>query len=209
MKQIAIDASEGGAKADFGAIIFGGLLNGVVYIDAKVARMPIPLLLDEAFEMGLQYRPEEVCFEGDQFQKLLVGAFQVAGQQAVRDAVEHRLHPDGRHRQGDPHPAAGVLVPRSASSASAVARQASNCLEQTRTFGLPKVHDDGPDALEMLLRRMNERAFELYEENGGDAELADRGPCRGLTRPSQERRPWTSLKTTMPRREPGHYPGRG
>ena len=47
-------------------------------------------------------------------------------------------------------------------------------LEQTRTFGLPKVHDDGPDALEMLLRRMNERAFELYEENGGDAELADR-----------------------------------
>lgn len=173
MKQIAIDASEGGTKGDFGAIIFGGLLNGVVYVDAKVARMPVPLLLDEAFEMGLEYRPEEICFEGDQFQKLLVGAFQslvtkrfampwnvgftttggVNKTTRIRRLAFWFRDKKLKFRRGSP----GVEL----------------LLEQTRTFGLPKVHDDGPDALEMLLRRMNERAFELYEENAGDATLSD------------------------------------
>lgn len=174
MTQLAIDASEGGPKADFGAIIFGGLLNGIVYVDAVVERMPVPSLLEQAFEMGVELRPEELCFEGDQFQKLLVGAFQGLVQQ--RFSMPWNV---------------GFTTTQGVNKVQRIRRLAwwlrdrklrfrrnspgvERLLEQLRTFGLPKIHDDGPDALEMMLRRMNDRAHELYADRTSDAELDTR-----------------------------------
>lgn len=173
MTQIAIDASEGGPKADFGAIIFGGLLNGVVYVDAKIARMPIPLLLDEAFEMAIELRPDELCFEGDQFQKLLVGAFQAVAQRRFAMPWNVGFTTTGGVNKVQRIRRLGFWLRDKKLKFRRNSPGVELLLEQTRTFGLPKIHDDGPDALEMMLRRMNERAFELYQEKSGDSELSE------------------------------------
>lgn len=171
MTQIAIDAAKGVKNGDFSAIIFGGLHNGIIYVDAIVERMPVADLLEQAFELGLHYRPEEVCFEGEQFQDLLVGAFQNFVQTRFKMPWRVGFITHG----GIPKPNRIRRLDHWLKDRKLRFRKGSpgveRLLEQARTFGLPKVHDDGPDALEMMLRRMTERAYELYDD-GGDSELA-------------------------------------
>ena len=150
---VAIDASEG--KGDPCAIVFLGLFQGRLYVDSRIERLPIPEMLRAAKDMGIAYNPDEWTFEGDQFQKLLVGDFErlIAGEGLLPWPVGYTLT-GGVKKQTRIQRLGGWLQGRRlrflrGSPGNEI------LIDMLRRFGLPGVPDDGPDALEMGIRRMN------------------------------------------------------
>lgn len=75
-KIIAIDLSLGkDLKSDFQAIVFVGVMNNVLYVDAYAERMPITTLNEKIKDLYTYYRPEGVAFESNGFQVLVAHDF--------------------------------------------------------------------------------------------------------------------------------------
>jgi hypothetical protein len=77
LSAVAVDPSKGGKdkKHDYSAIIHVGDKNGLMYVDADLARRPPHEIVRAAIVMCDRARPQYVGFEANQFQDLLIPEF--------------------------------------------------------------------------------------------------------------------------------------
>jgi len=161
LSAVAVDASEGGRDGDYSAAVFGGLFKGTIYVDSDIRRRPIPELIADTASLCIANRSQSLAFEGNGFQKLIAPEYE-------RYIAAHSL----------PIPSAEIIENYGVKKEIRIKRlggwlkgkrfkfrrNAHNelLLQQLRTFPLND-HDDGPDALEMMLRQLNKMAAELME----------------------------------------------
>ncbi len=153
LRTIALDPSKGadGRTGDYSAYVLLAVdPQGVVYIDADLARRPTPEMVHDGVSLVERFRPEALAVEVNQFQELLAGEFQAEflrrGLQATSVVpIENQLSKKTRIRRLGPYLSQHRLRFRR-NSPSVV-----TLVNQLRDF--PHAgHDDGPDALEMALR---------------------------------------------------------
>ncbi len=155
---MAVDPAMGKDKTrgDYQAIVFAGLLKGIVYTDARIIRVPPPELVEVALTWWNVYKPNAFVCESNGFQELLGGMIaemtrnmglfdcicmpEVAiGNKEIR--IEREITPllarnKLRLRKGSPH--------------------TQLLFDQMRAF--PNAdHDDGPDGLALAIKTLRER----------------------------------------------------
>ena len=150
---LALDPSKGSdsRRGDYSAFVLVGVdEEGLLYVEADLARRPVERIVEDAVELVRRFRPTAVGVEANQFQELLAGqlgtALRAAGLTDVEPWLLHNRQAKAvRIRRLGPLLAAGRLRFHAASPGTRL------LVEQLRDFPLAD-HDDGPDALEMALR---------------------------------------------------------
>lgn len=160
----AVDISEGGKEGDYSAIVFGGLLNGVIYIDSDIKRRPVPDIVADAAGMCIANRSQGLAFEGNGFQKLIAPDYErYIRAQSLAIPSAAIIENYGVNKVVRIKRLGGWLKGRR----FRFRRNASNqlLLQQLRTFPLAD-HDDGPDAMEMMVRDLNAMAAGMMQSEG-------------------------------------------
>jgi predicted phage terminase large subunit-like protein len=124
--------------------------NGVVYVEADLARRPTPQMVADGVALCSRFRPTAFGVEANQFQELLCGEFAA---EFTRQGLHH-IVPAAIHNQASKLVRIRRLGPYlSQRRFRLLARSPSTKLlvDQLRDFPAG-AHDDGPDALEMALR---------------------------------------------------------
>lgn len=162
LSAIAVDAAKGGATGDYSAIVFAGLYNGRIYVTADIRRRPCPELIADAAEMAGALRPEEVGFESNGFQELLAGDFEdYQENHGGFPYVVERIQNYSVEKRTRIRRLGGYLGKRRLRFNRGVPG-VELLIKQLKAF--PKGdYDDGPDALEMAVRRLNVMAGERME----------------------------------------------
>ena len=148
---MALDPSIGDSDAgDYSAYVWGMLdRNGVLYVDANLARRPIPETVDFGIDVWQAFHPVSFMIESNQFQAALPNMFErrcvERGVNMGRvKKVPHSESKEVRVRRLEPFLSGNQLRFRKGSPGAAM------LVEQLRQFPTG-LHDDGPDALEMLV----------------------------------------------------------
>jgi predicted phage terminase large subunit-like protein len=165
VKVLALDPSKGrdARRGDYSAYVMLGIdRQGLVYVEADLARRPTPRMVEEGVALYRRFRPQAFGLEANQYQELLAGEFQQAfcrqNLVGVRPwLVENSVNKLVRIRRLSPLLAAGRLRFKRNSAGTQL------LINQLKDFPVGD-HDDGPDALEMALRL----ASELLEGPSGD-----------------------------------------
>jgi len=150
LRVIAVDPSKGGKDKshDYSAIVFVGVHRGLVYVDADLDRRPPHRIVEDTLRMCDRYKPDMLGFETNQFQELLVHEFERVCRQrmSLRWPVYKLVNKDVRIRRLGPY-----LVNRE----MRFKQDSPGChLLVDQLIHFPHAdHDDGPDALEMAVRR--------------------------------------------------------
>ena len=79
LKTLALDPSKGGdaRRGDFSALVMLGVdRQGMLYVEADLARRPTPQIVADGTELYRRFRPDVFGIESNQFQDLLSGEFQ-------------------------------------------------------------------------------------------------------------------------------------
>jgi predicted phage terminase large subunit-like protein len=157
IRAIALDPSKGrdAHQGDYSAYVLVGIdRDGVVYVEADLARRPTPQMVAEGVALCHRFRPDAFGVEANQFQELLCYEFarelkQQGMQHIVPAAIHNTVKKQVRIRRLGPYLSQRRLqfLSRSASTQLLV--------DQLRDFPAG-AHDDGPDALEMALRLAEE-----------------------------------------------------
>lgn len=148
---MAIDPSKGkdSRRGDYQAIVFLGLKDGMLYVDADVMRRPVGEMVERAVTMYRDCGCQRLGLEVNQFQELLSPLFN-------REVERRRGFPipitgfnntekkELRIRRLDPYLREGKVRFRDSTGCRLL-------VQQLRDFPLGD-HDDGPDALEMAVR---------------------------------------------------------
>jgi predicted phage terminase large subunit-like protein len=153
MRVIAVDPSKGkqDKRHDYSAIVFIGIKDGLVYVDADLDRRPPDRIVRDTIRMCELYKPDFVGIEAVQFQEMLVPEFrrQVGTRFHLRIPV-YAMQPAGvpkivRIRRLGPY-----IVDREIR----FKQDSPGChLLVDQLLDFPNAdHDDGPDALEMAVR---------------------------------------------------------
>lgn len=156
LKAMTVDPSKGATDgADPSAIVFGGTTgegkNLIIWVDADIKVRPCPEIVEDTFAFAYEHWPSVIGFEANGFQELLAGDFEeyvektgfspfdveLINNYAIKKTV--RIRRIGRYLRGK------KLRFRKGSKGVAI------LLDQLRAFPKEGNHDDGPDALEMLL----------------------------------------------------------
>ncbi len=153
LRTMALDPSKGrdDRRGDYSALVMLGVdRQGVLYVEADLARRPTPQMVADGVERCGQFRPDVFGIEANQFQDLLAGEFDNAfRRQGMLDgrpvALENRVNKVVRIRRLGPYLAGRRLRFKSDSPGTRL------LVEQLKTFPVGD-HDDGPDALEMAIR---------------------------------------------------------
>jgi predicted phage terminase large subunit-like protein len=153
VKTMALDPSKGSDSrhGDYSAIVLLGVdRQGILYVEADLARRPTPQIVADATEWFGRYRPDVFGVESNQFQDLLAGEFVAEfrrqGILGARPApIENHTAKPVRIRRLGPYLSSRRLRFKSGSPGTRM------LVEQLREFPIGD-HDDGPDALEMALR---------------------------------------------------------
>ncbi len=153
VKAMALDPSKGNdaRHGDFSAIVLLGVdRQGVLYVEADLARRPTPDMVADAAEWYCRRRPDVFGVEANQFQDLLVGEFEAEfrrrGVLAARPVpIENHTSKQVRIRRLGPYLSSHRVRFKSDSPGTRL------LVEQLEMFPVGD-HDDGPDALEMALR---------------------------------------------------------
>ena len=147
-----IDPSKGRKGGDFSAIVFIGLCGGLLYVDCSIKRRPAPMIVSDAIEMYLRYKPEGVGLESNAFQELL--APELDRQCAERNIaplpihlVENKVDKEVRINRLGPY------LLRHKFRFCGSSPDCSLLVAQLKEFPMGD-HDDGPDALEGAIRIM-------------------------------------------------------
>lgn len=172
---IAVDPSKGAEKGDPSAIVFAGAIgegaNRRIYIDADIKRRPCPEIIEDTAAFAYEHWPNVIGFEANGFQELLAGDFEdyLAATGSMPFAVElinnYAINKIRRIRRIGSYLNRGLLRFRKGSAGVDV------LLDQLRAFPKPGNHDDGPDALEMVLRlieQMARDAMTLHDDESVD-----------------------------------------
>jgi predicted phage terminase large subunit-like protein len=153
VRVIALDPSKGSdaRRSDYSAYVLAGIdRNGVIYVEADMARRPTPQMVADGAELCRRFRPDAFGVEANQFQELLCN--ELAAEFARKEvtyivpcAIHNYVGKLMRIRRIGPYLSQHRLRFLSTSPST---RQLVN---QLRDFP-SGAHDDGPDALEMALR---------------------------------------------------------
>jgi len=173
IKTIALDPSKGAdaRRGDYSAFVVLGIdRGGVLYVEADMARRPVPQIVADGVELFRNHRPDAFGIETNQFQDLLAGQFaeefRRRGMLAARPVpINNRTNKLVRIRRLGPYLAGKQLRFKSDSPSTRL------LVEQLTEFPIAS-HDDGPDALEMAVRLAAEQ---LLPPSAGDG-LGDRLP---------------------------------
>lgn len=166
---IAVDPSKGKnqKKGDYSAIVFVGLVDGRLHVDASISRRPPDQIVTDGILAFKQFKPDVFGIEDAMFQDLFKPIFD----QRCKDVgipplpivmLDHRTktRTDRGKSKGKQVPKElriGRLGPYLANDKLRFARS-SGCrllIDQLKEFPLGD-YDDGPDALEMAIRLLNE-----------------------------------------------------
>ena len=153
LKTMALDPSKGSdaRRGDFSAIVMLGVdRQGMLYVEADLARRPTPQMVADGTEWFRRFRPDLFGVESNQFQDLLSGEFEAEfRRQGILGArptpIENHTAKQVRIRRLGPYLSSRRLRFKSDSSGTRL------LIEQLQEFPVGD-HDDGPDALEMALR---------------------------------------------------------
>lgn len=173
VKTVALDPSKGrdARRGDYSAFVMLGVdRDGVLYVEADLARRATPEMVAAGAEICRRFRPDAFGVETNQFQELLAGEFEAEFQrQGILDvppwSVDNRVNKRVRIRRLGPYLSARRLRFRAGLPATRL------LVEQLKEFPAGD-HDDGPDALEMAIRL----AGELMAGTGAGDSLGDRLP---------------------------------
>ncbi len=164
VKAMALDPSKGSdaRRGDYSALVMLGVdRQGVVYVEADLARRPTSQIVADGAEWYGRFRPDVFGIEANQFQDLLAGEFETAfRRQGILGPrpmpLENRVAKQVRIRRLGPYLSSRRMKFLNNSPGTRI------LVEQLRDFPIGD-HDDGPDALEMALRLagevLNGRAF--------------------------------------------------
>ena len=150
---MALDPSKGSdaRRGDYSALVMLGVdRQGMLYVEADLARRPTPQIVADGVELFRRFRPDVFGVEANQFQDLLAGEFEAefrrqgilargpgrsktARTSWSASAGWARICPARRLRFKSDSPGTRLLV------------------EQLQEFPIGD-HDDGPDAAEMAVR---------------------------------------------------------
>ncbi len=153
MKLLALDPSQGSGSrvGDYSAyVVLGADSQGIYYVEADLARRPLPQMLADGVALWERHRPDLFVVEANLFQALLADAFVLAFRQRGLPPpapllIHNHRSKELRIRRLGPYLAAERFRFHATSPSTQL------LLEQLRQFPLAD-HDDGPDALEMALR---------------------------------------------------------
>jgi len=172
-RTMALDPSKGrdDRRGDYSALVLLGVdREGVLYVEADLARRPTPQIVAEGVELFRRFAPDVFGIEANQFQDLLAGEFEgefrrqgILGGRPV--PLENRVNKLVRIRRLGPYLSGRRLKFKSGSPGTQL------LVEQLKTFPVGD-HDDGPDALEMAVRL----AAELLRSRAVKDPLGDRLP---------------------------------
>ncbi|HEX3725845.1 MAG TPA: hypothetical protein VHV08_06365, partial [Pirellulales bacterium] len=173
IKTVALDPSKGrdAKRGDYSAFVLLGVdADGVLYVEADLARRPTPEMVAAGAEICRLFQPDALGVETNQFQELLAGEFEAefARQGLVNVqpwSIDNRVNKHVRIRRLGPY-LSGRRLRFKADSPST-----SLLVEQLKEFPAGD-YDDGPDALEMAIRLAGEL---LAHQHAGDG-LGDRVP---------------------------------
>lgn len=157
IKTLALDPSKGrdARHGDYSAFVLLGITNdGVMYVEADLARRPTPQIVAEGVELYRRFRPDAFGMEVNHFQELLgdefARAFRAQGlPECAPWTIENHVPKLVRIRRLGPLLAQRRLRFRTASPGTRL------LVNQLRDFPTAD-HDDGPDALEMAIRLAQE-----------------------------------------------------
>lgn len=193
----ALDPSKGrDSKAgDYSAFCWGGIdQHGVIWCDARLERIPLDRIVDEALELNSAFAPEVFLVEANAFQELLADGLHgraTSGNIPRVKKVMNDVAKVVRIRRLSPL-LAGRRIRFKARSPGI-----SLLLEQLRQFPTGR-HDDGPDALELLCRELLARTREPATMTFGGRSVIDAAPAGVFadpdTEPEGEQNPWGSSR---------------
>lgn len=164
---MALDPSKGkhANRGDFAAYVMLALgADGELYADAELLRLPIDEMVEAGIRIWRSFQPDAFGVEGNQFQDLLADFFRQRFQ-AHRlpvfqpSLIFNSVAKEVRLRRLGPWLASGKIHFRTHSPGAAL------LVEQLEQFPIGD-HDDGPDALEMAIRLMNQTLGEAAFDDG-------------------------------------------
>jgi predicted phage terminase large subunit-like protein len=168
IKVIAVDPSKGGdgRHGDYSALVMLGIdARGTVYVEADLARRDASQIVSDGARLCRQHRASMLGVEANQFQELLAEDFVAEfTRQGIHWCVLWKLHntvpKNVRIRRIGPWLSRqGIRFLRGSESTALL-------VDQLRDFPLGS-HDDGPDALEMALRLVEERRHVRVDDGLG------------------------------------------
>jgi predicted phage terminase large subunit-like protein len=176
VRVMAIDPSKGSdaRRGDYSACVMLAVdRQGVLYVEADLARRPTPQIVADGVELYRRFRPDALGIESNQFQELLAGEFEAEfrrqGLLAARPwPMENHVSKQVRIRRLGPYLASRRLRFKAGSPGTQL------LVEQLTMFPVGD-HDDGPDALEMAIRLAAEYLQQPRSLDG----LGDRLPIEG------------------------------
>lgn len=165
---IALDPSKGRTdRSDYSALVFVGLAGGKLWVDADIARRPVPQLIADGVQFWHGHPSDSFIIESNAWQDLLATEFD----RYTRDngylplplrLIENRVKKETRIERLGTYLSRDVLRVRPTAGGKML-------VAQMREFPLGE-HDDGPDAAEMAIRGMMEtehqQAMEAESEFG-------------------------------------------
>lgn len=171
LRTMALDPSKGGDSrhGDYSAFVMIGIdQQGVIHVEADLARRPTPQMVSDGVEHCLRFRPDVFGVETNQWQQLLAAEFTAAfanrGLLGVTPCeINNYTNKAMRIRRLGPYLSQRRLRFKANSPATKL------LIDQLRDFPVG-AHDDGPDALEMALRL----AEEVWQGRRASDGLGDR-----------------------------------
>jgi len=173
LKALALDPSKGrnAAIGDFSAFVFVAIdASGLHYVDADMARRPVPEIVAQGVELYKKYRPDIFGIEVNQFQELLKQDFETAfAAEGLPNVavwpIRNNVNKNVRIRRLGPLLSSKCLKFKAGSPSVRI------LLDQLRSFPVGD-HDDGPDALEMAVRMLGD----LTKDQWTGYEFSERFP---------------------------------
>lgn len=167
VRVMALDPSKGkhANRGDFAAYVMLVLgADGELYADAELLRLPIDEMVEAGIRLWRSFQPDAFGVEGNQFQDLLADFFRQRFQAHHLPVLQPSLifnsvAKEVRLRRLGPWLAAGKIHFRTHSPGAAL------LVEQLEQFPIGD-HDDGPDALEMAIRLMDQTIGEAAFDDG-------------------------------------------
>jgi predicted phage terminase large subunit-like protein len=175
VKVVALDPSKGqdARRGDYSAFVLFGLdRQGLLYVEADLARRPTPEIVATGAEICRGFAPHAFGVESNQFQELLAGEFEAEFQRRgivnVQPwSMDNRVNKLVRLRRLGPYLSARRLRFKANSPSTRL------LVDQLREFPVGD-HDDGPDALEMAIRLAGDLLGQIHGGVGDG--LGDRLP---------------------------------
>ena len=163
LRIVSLDPSKGKSDkhGDYSAIVFVGVKNGLVYVDANLERRPPHEIVRDTLKMVIKYRPQFLGIEANQFQELLVHEFELQCGQRFTDQIG--IHATPMVNTISKEVRVRRLGPYIVNREFRFKRDSPGChLLVDQLMDFPNAdHDDGPDALEMAIRLPSEMGAEV------------------------------------------------